>query len=724
MTKKPKKINRKLDPFLDREAQKYANPIPSREFIIQHLEDVGLPEKYLDLVKVFGIKKLESQEALLWRLKAMLRDGQLLTDRKGRYASVKQLEMLCGYVICHKDGYGFLTPEDGSSDIFLNPRQVKGLFPGDKVLVSVVTGKNPTKREGIVAEVLERNFTHIVGHYVVEKEIAFVIPINKNISQEIIVPKGKGARAKDSQIVMLEIIDYPTSRGAATGKIVKILGDNITSGIEVEAAIHAHGLPCVWSEEVEKEGKIFAKTKVGDPKNSLRKGLQHLPFITIDGEDAKDFDDAVYCERQEDNSWILYVAIADVAHYVCSDTALDKEAAKRGNSVYFPKYVVPMLPEVLSNELCSLKPKVERLVLTCEMRITDNGEIKKYEFYEATIKSQARLTYDGVFELLESKTKKTNELLPHLLELRDLYRILLKQRKVRGALDFSRVEVQVIFDEKQKIKNIKPVCNHYVHGMIEECMLAANVCASKFLSRKKIPALYRVHEGPETERLTNLRVFLRGLGLELKGGDDPQPINYADLLRKVVGRPDENLVNTVLLRSLRQAVYAPDNVGHFGLAYKAYTHFTSPIRRYPDLINHRAIKHLLHGGKVDKYPYTKSAMQIFGGHCSLTERRADDASRDVMMWLKCEFMKSKVGKSFAGIITGVGNFGVYVELKDIFIEGLVHITSLKKDYYKFEPLHHRLVGKHGGVVYKLGDPIRVLVAKVSIDEREIELELV
>lgn len=708
------------DPFYSREAGKYANPIPSREFIIQHLEKLGSPERYVNLVKVCNLQGKESRKALRWRLSAMLRDGQLLTDRKGRYALVKQLSMLRGYVICHKDGYGFLVPDDGSGDLFLNPRQMRILFPGDRVLASVVATQKENKREGVVIEVLERSFVSVVGRYSIEKNLGFIIPSNKNITQEIIIPHGQEGGAKKGQFVVANITSYPSFRSGAIGKIVQILGKKMLPRLEIEIAINAHGLPHLWPSEVTHESRLIEKSKEPLPQ---RRQLQHLPLVTIDGEDAKDFDDAIYCEPDA-NGWVLYVAIADVSHYVGLDTALDQEALKRGNSVYFPEYVVPMLPEVLSNELCSLKPDVERLVMVCQMAVTNSGKVVNYEFYGAVIKSHARLTYDGVLALLENKTQKTSKLLPHLQELRRLYHSLLKQRKDRGALDFSRVEVKIVFSEQHQVKCLEPIKNHYVHGMVEECMLAANVCASQFLLHSKIPSLYRVHAGPDASRLKDLRAFLKGLGLELKGGEQPKSKHYADVLKNILGRPDEHLVQTVLLRSLRQAIYTAKNIGHFGLAYEAYAHFTSPIRRYSDLINHRAIKHLVYGSKAGGgHRYANLTMQGFGNHCSLTERRADEASRDVVMWLKCEFMKDKVGKTFIGIISGVVNFGVFVEVKDIFVEGLIHVTSLKNDYYKFDPLHYRLVGKSSGTVYQLGDPIKVVVMKVDLDEREINFEL-
>lgn len=713
----------KTDPFFDREAQKYVKPIPSREFIMQYLEELGSPVKRSQLIKAFKLVDKDSQEALRRRLNAMLRDGQLLINRKGNYALVDQMALVRGHVVCHKEGYGFLIPDDGSDDVFLNPRQVRSLFPGDRVLVSITTNNEYGKREGTVVEILERSFTQVVGRYVEEKGVAFIVPSNKNLTQEIIIPKGKEANAQKGQIVVSEIISYPTERSSATGKVIEVLGDHMAPGMEIEVAIRAHGLPFTWSDGVLSESsaigaRITEEAKVG------RQELQHLPFVTIDGEDAKDFDDAVYCKRQTKDGWILCVAIADVSHYVCFDTELDREALKRGTSVYFPSHVIPMLPEALSNELCSLKPNVERLAMVCEMRIAEDGEIGRYRFYDAVIKSHARFTYTEVFAQLEKKTKKPSVLLPELQELQSLYHALLKKRKARGALDFSRIETKIIFSKDRKIEKIEPVEHNYVYGIIEECMLAANVCASLFLLKGKIPALYRVHEGPTPEKLTDLRGFLSGLGLELKGGNKPKTIHYANLLQKIIGRPDEHLVQTVLLRSLRQAIYTPENIGHFGLAYEAYAHFTSPIRRYPDLINHRAIRYLLHGGKVKNYAYTHTMMQNFGDHSSQTERRADDASRDVTTWLKCEFMRDKIGKKFAGIISGVTNFGVFVELKDIFVEGLVHVTSLKNDYYNFDAMRQRLVGKRTGMVYRLGDSVKVLVTRVNLDERQIDFGLV
>lgn len=710
---------RKTDPFFEREAQKYVNPIPSREFIIKYLEKIGRPAKRQELIAAFALKDEESQEALRRRLHAMLRDGQLLSNRRGSFALVNQMALVRGHVIGHKEGYGFLSPEDGGDDVFLNARQMRQLFPGDQVLVSLVG--RPGKREGVVVEILKRNFTHIVGRFYEENGAAFVVPANKNMTQEIIIPRDKQGQAESEQLVVAEIITYPTQRSSAIGAVVEVLGDRMAPGMEIEVAIRSHGLPYKWSDEVLQESDQIVSTL--DAKLDQRQQLQHLPFVTIDGEDAKDFDDAVYCERKAKGGWVLYVAIADVSHYVRHDTAIDSEALLRGNSVYFPNHVIPMLPEILANDLCSLKPQVDRLAMVCEMQISAQGKITRYSFYDAVIRSHARLTYDEVYAVLENQAKKHATFLPLLKELRELFKVFLKQRKVRGALEFDTIETKIVFGEGRKIAQIKPVKRHYVHNIIEECMLAANVCASKFLLAGKIPALYRVHEGPNAEKLTAVRSFLSGLGLKLGGGKEPKSADYAKLLREIVGRPDEHLVQTVLLRSLRQAIYTPENLGHFGLAYPAYAHFTSPIRRYPDLLNHRAIRYLLHGRKVKNYAYSAVMMQNFGEQCSMTERRADEATRDAINWLKCEYMQDKVGKVFDGIISGVTSFGLFVELKSIYVEGLVHVTSLKNDYYVFDNIKHRLYGRRCGKSYRLGDAIKVLVAKVNLDEREIDFEL-
>lgn len=716
-------IDIKKDPFREREAQKYENPIPSREFIMQHLEELERPASYSHFLRVFGLHREDDQEALRRRLKAMLRDGQLITNRRGSYALVTKLALARGRVSIHKEGFGFLIPDDGSTKIFLPPRQLRSVFDGDKVLANIITEDYGGRREGKIVEVLEHCTTQIAGRYSVEHGVAFVASLNKNVIHDILIPHDKSAGAVIGQMVVAKITSYPTDRRHAIGEIVEILGEHMAPGMEIELAIRAHCLPYIWSKEVLDEASTFSKNVTKIDKKG-RKELQALSFVTIDGADAKDFDDAVFCEQiDQSKDWRLYVAIADVSHYVRPNTALDKEAFIRGTSVYFPGNVIPMLPEILSNELCSLRPNVERLTIVCEMVVSPAGIVKRYKFYEAVICSQARLTYDQVLAVLDGKTKQFAALLPHLKELHKVFLALQKQRQKRGALDFEMPETRIIFDKERKIQKIVPFERHYAHQIIEECMLAANVCAANFLSENKVPVLYRVHAAPDEEKLTNLRQLLSGLAIKLGGGSNPKPLDYAFLLKQVANRPDAHMLQMILLRSLKQAIYTPDNLGHFGLAYDAYTHFTSPIRRYPDLLIHRAIRYCIRDHVEKLYPYNYSMINDFGEHCSMTERRADDATRDAVDWLKCEYMLDKVGKSYDGIISGVTNFGVFVELKDIYVEGLVHVTSLKNDYYKFDPIRHRLEGKRSKTSYCIGDPIRVLVARVNLDDRQIDFEI-
>jgi ribonuclease R len=709
------------DPFSKREAEKYANPVPSREYILLHLEKIGKALRWKELAKVLGITTAEEREGLRRRLNAMFRDGQIISNRRGEYALVDRLSLIKGVVTTTRQDFGFLVPDDQSDDIFLSSREMKIVFPGDRVLVSICShDRRGKKREGRVVEILERSFTQVIGRYHEEKGVCYVVPMNKGITEQIIIPGKKNKGAKNGEMVVVQITTYPTYHRAAIGEVSEVLGERVSPQMELELTIRAYGLPWVWSKEINDEIKKNSFKKSITPLG--RKDLRDLFFVTIDGEDAKDFDDAVYCEKQKDG-WLLYVAIADVSHYVKPDTYLDKEAFSRGNSVYFPGKVIPMLPEILANDLCSLKPEVDRLVMVCEVHLSETGAFKNYQFYQGIIHSHARLTYNQVFKILETNPKLNPKLLKLLKELKSLYQILLKQRQLRGALEFSTIESRIVLGKGYKIKKIEPVIHHYVHGIIEECMLVANVCASRFLLTNKMPALYRVHEGPDVEKLTALRDFLHSFGLSLKGGDSPKPYNYAELLQAIKGRMEEHLIQTVLLRSLKQAVYTPENVGHFGLAYQVYSHFTSPIRRYPDLITHRAIKHVLEKKNPKKFYYDFNHMANFGQHCSMTERRADDASRDIESWLKCEFMQDKIGAVFPGIISGVTNFGVFVELKDIYVEGLVHITSLKNDYYELDSAKHVLKGKRTRASYRLGDPIKVRVVKINLEEREIDFDL-
>ncbi len=714
---------RKVDPFFEREAELYENPVASREFILAYFNEQKIPTATLpQLIKAFELKTEEEKEGLRRRLRAMERDGQLMMNRRGQYAVVNEMELIAGRVIGHREGYGFVVPDDGSDDLFLPARQMRGVFNDDRVLVRIAGMDHRNRREGAIVEVLERNTHQVVGRFIKEGGVYFVDPDSKTIAQDVIIPDDKIGGAIPGQFVVAEILTQPTGRRQATGQIIDILGDTITPGLEVELALRSHELPYEWPEDCLEEAEALPATVIQSDLEG-RRDLRSLPFVTIDGEDARDFDDAVYCEPTQ-MGWTLYVAIADVTYYIQSGMALDAEALSRGNSVYFPSKVIPMLPEKLSNELCSLKPSVDRLAMVCEMHITNKGILRDYVFYSAVIHSKARLTYTYVAEALAADdSAKKDELYPHLKEFHRLFELLLEERERRGAIEFDTVETQIMFDEVGKIDKIIPRTRNVAHRMIEEAMLLANVCAAALLEEAAIVALYRVHETPEEIKLLALRDFLKVFGLSLSGGNKPVPGDYAKLLEIIHKRPDAHLLQTVMLRSLRQATYTAHNQGHFGLAYERYTHFTSPIRRYPDVVVHRAIKHVLSKKDIKKFIYDLEMMQEISSHCSLTERRADLATRDATDWLKCEYMQDKVGHEFEGRITDVTGFGVFVELKDIYVQGLVHITSLKNDYYHHDPAQHLLRGKNSGKIYRLGDALKVLVARVDIDNRKIDFEL-
>lgn len=715
-----------IDPYQEREAQKYEKPIPSREYILNYLDECGRLMRRDDLIEALGLDTPEEQEGLRRRLRAMERDGQLIFTRRGGYGLAEKMDLVRGRVTGHKDGFGFVIPDDGSDDLFLSPSQMRAVFDGDKVLVRVSGIDRKGRREAAIVEVLERNTQMVTGRFFEENGIAFVRPDNKRLTQDIFIPVDQHGTAQHGQIVVAEITAQPTARMQPIGRVVEVLGEHMAPGMEIEIAVRTYGLPHVWPQAVIDEiAGLQEEVAASDKKG--RMDLRHLPFVTIDGEDAKDFDDAVYCEKKGGRNWKLYVAIADVSHYVRPNTALDAEALQRGNSVYFPGEVIPMLPEILSNGLCSLKPEVDRLCMVCEMTMSSAGKLKSYQFHEALMHSQARLTYTEVAGMLEDpkhpSIKRYKHLLPQLQNLHKLYEILRVNREARGAIDFETVETRVVFGPNRKIQQIVPTVRNVAHRIIEECMLMANVASASFVLKQKLPSLYRIHDGPKAEKLQDLRDFLGQLGLRLPGRKIPKPADYAELLHKIADRPDARLIQTVMLRSLSQAVYSPDNIGHFGLAFEAYAHFTSPIRRYPDLLLHRAIRHVLAKGKPKTFAYDESAMASFGEHCSMTERRADEATRDVLDWLKCEFIKDRVGEEFAGIITNVTGFGIFVELKDIYVEGLVHVTALKNDYYHFDPLHRRLQGERTGNAYHLGDRVRVRVVRVDLDGRQIDFDL-
>ncbi len=716
----------KQDPFQEREAQKYENPIPSREFIMQLLEDQGVPLDNEQIAQALGLNDPEQLDALVRRLRAMERDGQLMRNRRGGYGLISKMDLIPGRVIGHPDGFGFLVPDDGSSDLFLTAREMQAVFHGDRVVARVSGLDRRGRREGAVVEVLERNTDRVVGRYRVEGGVGFVVADNKRVVHEILIPTEQAYGACSGQIVTAQIIEQPTRYRQAIGRVIEILGDHMAPGMEIDVAIRAHQLPQEWSLLVEDEAAKLPPIVPEEAKQG-RTDLRNIPLVTIDGDDSMDFDDAVYCEPRG-KGWRLVVAIADVSHYVQPGSPLDAEARVRGNSVYFPGRVIPMLPEQLSNGLCSLNPNVDRLCMVCDMEVSATGVLGNYKFYPAVMRSAARLTYTKVAAMLVERDatlrNQYGELVDHLEHLYTLFRVLQAQRERRGAIDFDTTETRIVFGENKKIESVIPVVRNDAHRLIEECMLLANVATADFLAKAKVPVVYRVHATPSEEKLTNLREFLGELGLSMGGGERPEARHYSELLKQIAGRPDAHLIQTVLLRSMSQAVYAPDNLGHFGLAYEAYTHFTSPIRRYPDLLVHRAIRHVLSGKKPAAFRYGHDDMVLLGEHCSTTERRADEATRDVVDWLKCEYMLDKVGEEFEGIITSVTGFGLFIELNEIYVEGLVHVTGLQNDYYHFDPAHHRLVGERTRRIYRLGDKLKVRVARVDLDERKIDFELV
>ena len=640
----------------------------------------------------------------------------------------------------HRDGYGFARPLEGEAeDLFLSAREMYQVFDGDEVLASVAGLDRRGRAEGQIVEVLNRAHAKVVGRYMEESGIGFLLPHNTRIRNHILIPpKAKGG-ARHGQLVSVVLTDYPSATLGAKGEVEEVLGDHLDPGLEIDVAIRAHGIPWEWPDEVLREAGALGE-EPAEADKAHRVDLRNVPFVTIDGEDARDFDDAVWCEEAPDG-FRLRVAIADVSHYVPVGSALDEEASIRGNSVYFPERVVPMFPEVLSNGLCSLKPEVDRLAMVCDMQIDRSGQLQGYTFYEAVIHSHARLTYTDVGAVIENgwSPDVPAERGEEIERLYRLYQVLRSAREQRGALDFDTQETRILFDEQRKIAAIKPVRRNDAHKLIEECMLIANVATAQFLEALEQPALFRVHEGPSAEKLENLRAFLGELSLDLPGGLKPTPEHYQSLLATVEGRDDSHIIQTMLLRSLSQAVYQPENAGHFGLHYEAYAHFTSPIRRYPDLLVHRAIRSAIRGrGKnahINRvkgavvlkreriYPYDTAAMVALGEQCSMTERRADDATREVDAWLKCEFLKDRIGEEFEGVIAAVTNFGVFVELSDLYIEGLMHVSALPGDYYHFDQAKQRLIGERTRQIFQLGGAVTVRVARVDLDDRKIDLEL-
>ena len=697
------------DPHYDREAEKYESPIPSREHILSFIQEKPRTKNQLfELLSLID----EQKKGFERRLRAMVRDKQLSCNKNGLYRPYSNRGLLTGTVIANPKGFGFVSLDKGGKDLRLSSQQMKLVFHGDKIKARLLS----RNLDAEVVEVVETIKT-LVGRLHIEKGESYVVVDDKRIKHNIKITELLDG-CVDNQVVIVEILSSPTLESDATGKITTILGNYLDEGVEVDSAIYRHQIPSVFSEKTLSES-VKLPTKVLEIDKKDRVDLTSFELITIDGDDSRDFDDAVYAKPSKDG-WKLIVAIADVSHYVSEGSSLDAESFERGNSVYFPHKVVPMLPEAISNGLCSLNPNVERLCMACEMNINPLGELLDYKFYSAVMLSHARLTYGQVNEILESKKSPLRNKFSNVVEnidfLYGLYKTLRISRQKRGVMDFDRIESQILFDDKGKIKNIVARKRNDAHKLIEECMLMANQATAKFLQKNNEDFLYRNHPKPTAEKVEVTRQFLSAIGLTLEGGIEPESKDFAKVLRNAKGREDENIIKTVVLRTMKQATYTPINDGHFGLAFEDYTHFTSPIRRYPDLLVHRAIKRVL---KSKSRPPSKKMIEL-GAHLSMTERRADDASRDVEQWLKCEYMRDKVGENFNGIISGVAGFGLFVELSEVFVEGMISIRDLKDDYFIFDDVHHQLKGQNSGKIYRLGDMIKVKIASVSLDDRKID----
>ncbi|WP_397476272.1 ribonuclease R [Pusillimonas sp.] len=723
--------------------------VPSREAVLELLRATGRAYDVPALAQAMGAKHPLSI-GFDRRLKAMARDGQIIYNEQGQILAAPKVDFIAGRVQGHRDGFGFLLREDGGPDLFLAPREMLKVLHGDRVLAKP-DGEYRGKPEATIVEVVERRTDRLVGRFLREPGISIVVPEDQRIKHDILIPSGDTAGAEHGQVVTVQIMQQPTRHTQPLGRVIEVLGEIDDPGMEIEIAVRKFDVPVDFSKSaMTQAGKLPSVVQPGELKG--RVDLRDLPFITIDGEDARDFDDAVFCmpvdigtEKRKRPAWRLLVAIADVSHYVTAGSALDEDAFERGTSVYFPRRVIPMLPESLSNGLCSLNPGVDRLVLVCDMVIPANGvkagTVSAYQFYNAVIHSHARTTYTDVWAAIQQPNgpaaQNMQAVMPHVLDLYELYQLLSESRAKRGAMEFETIETKIICNPLGRIERIIPYERNDAHRVIEECMLAANTCAADFTKRNKRISLYRVHEGPTPEKLKALRDYLRNIGLTLDGGDEPTTHDYARLLLAARGRPDYEVLQTMCLRSLQQAIYSPEESGHFGLAYQHYAHFTSPIRRYPDLLTHRVIKSILRKDRyVPNIEDVNAAADLTPGErhhaiweklgllLSARERRADDASRDVEAWLKCWFVKEHVGEVFSGRVTGVAPFGLFITLDTLFVEGMVHVSELGSDYFQYNESMHELRGERTGMRYRLTDAVQVQVARVDLEARRIEFRLV
>ena len=682
-----------------------------------------------------------------------------MDPRTNARASLQEIE---GIVQGHRDGHGFVIRDDAGADIFLPANEMRAVLHKDRVRVHIVRQDRRGRPEGHVVEIVERPTKTLIGRLLQESGVWLVAPEDKRYGQDVLVPQSAIGKAKTGQVVVVELTEAPALFGQPVGRIVEVLGEMDDPGMEIEIAVRKYGVPHIFSDACLAAAKALPE-KVMAKDRKGRVDLRDVPLCTIDGEDARDFDDAVYCEPAKvgrSKGWRLLVAIADVSHYVQNGNAIDIDAYERATSVYFPRRVIPMLPEKLSNGLCSLNPDVDRLCMVCDMLITAKGEVHAYQFYPGVMHSHARFTYTEVAAILSNtrgpEAQQRAERVPDLLNLHGVFRALLEARQARGAVDFDTVETQIVCDDNGRIEKIIPRTRNDAHRLIEECMLAANVCSADFIEQNGRNALFRVHDKPSIEKLELLRGYLKALGIPLSVSDTPRPAEFQAIAAATKDRPDSQQIHTMLLRTMMQAMYTPDNGGHFGLAFEAYTHFTSPIRRYPDLLVHRVIKSILEETKykLPKLPAPGEAQEKMakrlasrvadpqikprsrvaqaeiqgweaaGLHCSANERRADEASRDVEAWLKCKYMRDYLGEEFAGTVTAVTSFGIFVTLDAMYVEGLVHITELGGDYFKFDEQRQELRGERSGVRYAIGTRLQVQVSRVDLDGRRIDFRIV
>ncbi|MCF6777410.1 ribonuclease R [Thiotrichales bacterium 19X7-9] len=721
-----KKYDISMDPNRESEMQKYEDPIPSRELILQFFKDKGIPTTFEIVFEALNLSTQAHRVALKRRLKAMERDGQLLYNRGGYYGLVSKMDLIKGTVIASRDGPGEVLGDDGRL-IYLPAKQMRCVFHGDWVLVRPTGVSRRGHLEGTIVEILKRNTSRLTGRYQQEFGVSYVEPVNPLLKHDVLIWPQDKLDVKPGQFVTVEIISQPSYKTQPLGNIVEVIGDQLSIDEAIDMAVKSYDLNDQWSDKVLQQVSLFKNT-VTKADRQDRKDLRNLPFVTIDGEDAKDFDDAVYCEPKKSGGWRLYVAIADVSYYVRAESALDKEAQSRSTSVYFPGHVIPMLPEALSNELCSLKPDVDRLALVCQMSISANGRLSRYQFYSAVIRSHARLTYTEVSDLLNQNNqdfqKKYPKLVSHMYNLYGMYLILSERRKERGAIDFDMEETQILLNEGREIEAILPRVRNDAHRLIEECMLLTNVAAARFVLKHKYDGVYRVHGGPSSAKITSLRDYLKTHGLGLSGADDPGPIEFSKMLEDAKEHKDFHNIQLMTLRSMMQAVYSPHNEGHFGLAYNAYSHFTSPIRRYPDLLTHRIIRKILNEQNLGGHRYDIHQLVDLCDHASIAERKADNAAQSVEDWLKCSFLRNRTGEIFKAKIVSIIGIGFFVQLDENQIEGLVHVATMEGDYYHYDSERQILIGERTRKVYALGQKVKVKLISVNMTSLKIDFELV